>query len=162
MMQIATLHGGARIKANKQKILEDLLDTTKQQVQAHQTFSHCAMFFDNGRASSASSSSSLKLETLVLLFEILVLVLLLPCLSSFSASETDEAPVLCVQIKSSLLLSVLQLRLKCKWRFAAERAPSKIDTSVCKQEAKMAAFTWPRRGSGLLLCCFQAALLILL
>jgi hypothetical protein len=67
-----------------------------------------------------------------------------------------------VQIKSSLLLSVLQLRLKCKWRFAAERAPSKIDTSVCKQEAKMAAFTWPRRGSGLLLCCFQAALLILL
>ncbi len=160
MMQIATLHGGARIKANKQKILEDLLDTTKQLVQAHQTFSHCAMFFDKGRASSASSSSSLKLETFVLLFEILLL--LLPCLSSFSASETDEAPVLCVQIKSSLLLSVLQLRLKCKWRFAAERAPSKIDTSVCKQEAKMAAFTWPRRGSGLLLCCFQAALLILL
>jgi hypothetical protein len=112
MMQIATLHGGARIKANKQKILEDLLDTTKQQVQAHQTFSHCAMFFDKGRASSASSSSSLKLETFVLLFEILLL--LLPCLSSFSASETDEAPVLCVQIKSSLLLSVLQLRLKCK------------------------------------------------
>jgi hypothetical protein len=75
---------------------------------------------------------------------------------------TDEAPVLCVQITSSLSLSVLQLHLKCKWRFAAERAPSKIDTSVCKQEAKMAAFTWPRRGSGPLLCCFQAALLILL
>jgi hypothetical protein len=68
MMQIATLHGGARIKANKQQILEDLLDTTKQQVQAHQTFSHCATFFDNGRASSASSSSSLKLEILVVLF----------------------------------------------------------------------------------------------
>jgi hypothetical protein len=56
-------------KIKQAQILEDLLDTTKQQVQAHQTFSHCAMFFDNGRASSASSSSSLKLETLVVLLK---------------------------------------------------------------------------------------------